>query len=431
MKRYDMIIEFLKIIDADRESERFVKLFRKGNPLRFAVIKLGGGVLENSLKLIAMDLAYLSNLDLFPIVIHGGGKQIDRALQEAGLSYVKKDGLRVTTEAQLPIIKNVLDRVNAELVDSVKYYGGRAIGLTESVFIARRHEDESLGYVGMIESIRLDKIAAAIKSKHIPVISSLGNGSNGHYYNINADEAAKAMVLAVKPKKYIILTDEGGIRDREGNIISNVCLEEELEMFEKEEIVSGGMLLKLREAKDLLQRINYRLPIQITSSNHLLKELFTYRGKGTFIKLRTDINEYSGWDSLNKTKIEKLVQNSFGRKLKIGYFDLPVKEVIIDKNYRGMAVVRKVDDMYYLDKFCVSEEAQGQGIGQEIWLHLMNKYSCLFWRARRENPVNNWYFQKADGCLKLGKWILFWINLRQSQIEKAIEYVSVLDETLE
>lgn len=430
MKKYNIIIEFLRIIDADREARRFIRLFRGGNPVRFAVIKLGGTVIENSLKMIAADLAYLSNLDLFPIVIHGGGRQIDRALQQVKLPYIKRGGLRVTIEEQLPIIKKVLDKINEELVESIKSYGGYAVGLTENIFIARKCEDEALCYVGRIEHINLEKITHVIKDKKIPIISSIGNANNGHYYNINADEAAKAMVLAVKPKKYIIITDEGGIKNKYGEIIPNICLDEEFVKLENSGIITGGMLLKVKEAKDLLSKIKYSLPIQITSGNHLLKELFTYKGKGTFIKLGSNIEEHYSWDGLDKDRIKKLVWKSFGKHLVDWYFELPIDSIIIERFYKGIAVVISIKGMYYLDKFCVSEEAQGQGIGQDIWNHLIDKYRCLFWRSRKENSVNIWYFQKADGCVKVGKWVMFWINLNEEQVKEAIKYISNLEETL-
>lgn len=430
MKKYKMIIEFLKIIDADREAKRFMRLFSRGNPVHFAVIKVGGAVIENSLKMVAVDLAYLSNLDLFPVVIHGGGRQIDRALQEAELAYIRRGGLRVTTEEQLPIIKKVLDRINEELVEGIKSYGGCAVGLTENIFMARKCGDDALGYVGEVERINLEKVTHVIKDKKIPVIASIGYANNGHYYNINADEAAKAMVLAVRPKKYIILTDEGGIKNKDGEVITNICLDDEFMKLESNGIITGGMLLKVKEAKDLLSKINYSLPIQITSGDHLLKELFTYKGKGTFIKLGSNIEEHCSWNGLNRDRIKKLVWKSFGRRLLDWYFELPTDSIIIERLYKGMAVVRLVEGMYYLDKFCVSEEAQGQGIGQDIWNHLIDKYHCLFWRSRRENPVNIWYFQKADGCVRVGKWVMFWINLNEDQVKEAIKYVSNLEETL-
>ncbi len=430
MKNYELVIEFLKIINGDKESQRFVRLFKKYGPARFALIKLSGAVIEESVNLIAMDLAYLSNLDLYPIVIHGGGKQIDIELKRYGMHSLKRDGIRITAEEHLPIIKKVLDRINYELVDKIIKYGGRAQGLTENVFLSEKY-NELYGYVGKVKDINFERIINVIKSRKIPIISCLGSAYNGHYYNINADEAAKALVLAFKPRKYVILTDVGGIRDVSGNIISNICLERELKKLESQKIITGGMLLKVKEANELLNNIRYRLPIQITSSRYLLKELFTYSGKGTFIKLGTEIEEYSSWEELRKDRIEKLVLNSFGRKLIDGYFELPVESIIIDKKYKGMAVIRAVEDMHYLDKFCVSEEAQGQGIGQDIWFHIINKFQSLFWRARKDNSINLWYFQKADGCIKLDKWIMYWINLNDEHIKKAKEYVLSINETLQ
>jgi acetylglutamate kinase len=428
-KKYNLILDFLKIIEANRESKRYLRLFHRGDPARFAVVKLGGTLIENSKEIIAIDLAYLSHLDLFPIVIHGGGTQIDQALMKAGISSKKKDGIRLTTEEQLPVIKKALDRVNTQLVKAITKYEGKAIGLTRNVFVAQQHSDCRLGLVGTIKKVNTELISEVIRCKRIPVISCLGTDEHGHLYNINADEAAKAVVLAIKPKKYIILTDEGGIKDAEGKIISNICLLEELPQLEKNHIIKDGMLVKVKEAKETLEKINYHLPIQITSSKHLLKELFTEKGNGTFIKLGAEILEQTGWSKVDKKKAERLISKSFRRALKSDYFTKHTSYIFLDCHYRGIGIIKKVEDMYYLDKFCVAESAQGQGIAGDIWLKITTKCPNLFWRSRIDNPINNWYFEKAQGSWKCIKWVLFWINLREDQISTAKNYILTLEES--
>jgi acetylglutamate kinase len=430
MKKYKLILDFLKIIEANRESKRYIKLFHRGNPARFAVVKLGGAIIESAVDLIAMDLAYLSHLDLYPIVVHGGGPQIDKALSDAGLHFKKKSGLRVTTKSQLPEIRKTLEYVNITLVQNIRRLGGAAKGLTNNIFIADKHPDKRFGYVGIVKSVNIRSVFEVIKSKKIPIVSCLGFDEDGNNYNINADEAAKAMVLAVKPKKYIIITQEGGIKNAYGKIIPNICLTEELPAMEKTKILKNGMLLKLREAKTLLEKIRYPLPIQLTSSRSMLKELFTDKGQGTFIKLGTEIKEASNWKIMNKRRVRLLIERSFGRSLKPGYFKKPINHIFVDSHYRGMSVIRKVDDMYYMDKFCVAEPAQGEGIARDIWLRITERFPNLFWRSRTTNIINGWYFERAQGSQKFNEWILFWINLTEDQIRKAKDYILMLEESI-
>jgi bifunctional N-acetylglutamate synthase/kinase len=428
-KKYKLILDFLKIIDANRESKRFLKLFHKGDPARFAVVKLSGTILDNSRELIAIDLAYLSHLDLFPVVVHGGGKQIDTALSNAGLLFKKKDGIRITTKEQMPVIKKVLNRINAQLVRAIERYGGKALGLTKNIITAEPHPDRRLGFVGTVKKINIDLIAEIIKCKTIPIISCLGFSQDGNPYNINADETAKALVLSMKPKKYIIVTEEGGIKDSNGNILPNINLADELPTLEQQGIIKDGMLVKVKEAKETLEKIRYHLPIQITSSKHMLKELFTEKGNGTFIKSGSEIIELSNWNSINKKRVEHLITKSFGRILKPNYFNKPVAHIFLDTHYRGVAIVQQVLGTHYLDKFCVSEAAQGQGIARDIWLKMISCCQSLFWRSRYDNPINCWYFDNAEGGLKCGKWILFWINIRDEQIIEAKNHIMNLEES--
>ena len=430
MKKYKIIIDFFKMIGAKREAERYLKLFHRGNPARLAVIRLGGATVENAKDLIAIDLAYISRLDLYPVVIHGGGPQIDKALSEAGMRYRKIDGLRVTTKKQLPIIKKVLDKVNAEIVNEIHKFDGKAIGITEGVFVAKKHPDERLGYAGIVKKVNIEPILRAIKNKKIPVVSCLGFGEDGSIYNVNADVAAKSAVLAVKPKKYILITEEGGVKSANNRLISHINLTEELPVMEKNGIIKGGMLLKVREAKSLLDNARFKLTVQITSSGRLLKELFTDKGSGTLIKLGSEILELSGWDGVNKSKVRHIVENSFGRPLKPDYFDKPVSNIFLDSKYKGVAVIRKVEDMYYMDKFCVAGSAQGEGVASDIWFRIIKKCPNLFWRSRVGNPVNGWYFEKSSGAIKSEKWVFFWINISEEQRKKAIDYTLNLEETL-
>jgi len=429
MKKYKIIIDFLKIIGADREASHYLKLFQKGDPKRFAVIKIGGGVLENSNELIAMDLAYLSNLSLYPIVIHGGGPQIDKALAESRIRFKKIAGQRVTTRKQISIVQRVLNHINADLVKGIRKFNGSAIGLTEDIFVAEKHPNEKLGYVGNVKKVNLAPIIRAIKNKKIPVISCLGFDEEGRIYNINADTAAKSAVLAIKPKKYVSITEEGGIRDKNWDIISNLNISEEFDELERDGILNKGMLHKIREIKNLLEQVRYNLPVQLTSSRGLLRELFTNKGSGTFIKLGEKILEYQSYSRINRAKLKKLLEKGFDKTLKDNYFEKPISYIFLDKRYRGVAVVRSINRLFYLDKFCVTKEAQGEGIASDLWHHVTSRCKNLFWRAKPTNPICSWYFEKSQGVFKFDEWFFFWINLTEEEIKEATAYALDLEES--
>jgi acetylglutamate kinase len=429
IEKHRIITDFLQVIGAEREAKRYLKLFQRSEPSHFAIIKIGGKVLESSEDIIAMDLAYLSDLNLYPVVIHGGGPQIDKALSEHGLSFDKIDGQRITTLAHMNVIKNVLEKINCSFVNKVQEYGGCAQGLRENIFIAESHPDTRLGRVGVVKKVNLAPILHVIGQKRVPIVSCLGYSKTGKLYNVNADTAAKSAVISMRPKKYLLITEQGGIRDKENQILANVNLTEEYQKLAETKVIQQGMLHKVREIKHLLEQVRYNLPVQITSSRGLLRELFTDQGSGTYIKLGGNILEFKDYNSVNLMRLKMLIEKAFKKFLKPDYFKQPISHLFLDKQYLGVAIVRGINNFWYLDKFCVREDAQGEGIALDLWHHVTKKCTSLFWRAKPKNPVRKWYYEKADGILKFNEWYLFWRNLDGEQIKMAKDYCLNLEES--
>lgn len=430
MENYEFIINFFQSIGASKEANMYLKLFQKGNPARFAVIKVGGKVIQDAIPIMGADLAYLSNLDLFPVVIHGGGPQIDARLAEAGIEFRKKDGLRVTPPAAMTILRSTLTETNRALVDAIRAAGGNAVGLNEGIFRAEPHPDRELGQVGNVVGVDTKPILRAIRRDQLAVINPLGYGPDGTPYNINADTAARSLVLALRPKKFILITEEGGVRDGNGRLISFMNLEREFDRLVESGVLTGGMLLKVREIKSLLEELKGRLTVTICSAQNLIKELFTVKGSGTFLKRGVRIRELTSYGDVSLVRLKNLVESSFGKKLRPGYFEHPIRYLFLEERYKGAALVRRVGNVYYLDKFAVRKEAQGEGVGSDLWETMLKRCKKLFWRARPDNPVNPWYFEESHGVRKFAKWYVFWIGLSEGEIRRAIRYALSLDETL-
>jgi acetylglutamate kinase len=190
------------------------------------------------------------------------------------------------------------------------------------------------------------------------------------------------------------------------------------------------MLLKLTEAKSLLEQMEAPMVVEITSPEKLLKELFTVHGGGTFIKLGSTVRVYRDYRKISKPRLRGLIEASFGRKLVNGFFRKPPHAVILEENYRGAAILRKVKSMCFLDKFAVREGAQGEGIGADLWEVLEKDYPRVFWRARPGNPVNLWYFRHCDGVRKFDRWNVYWMGLNEKQIRRAVPYALEQPETM-
>jgi acetylglutamate synthase len=172
--------------------------------------------------------------------------------------------------------------------------------------------------------------------------------------------------------------------------------------------------------------------VSITRPDELAKELFTHRGSGTLVRRGEAIRTYTSWKKLDLAKLRALVESGFGRKLHAEYFEATrPHKVYVSEHYRAALILTCEDGIPHLDKFAVSEDAQGEGLGRAAWQVMRAENPRLFWRSRADNPVNEFYFEQADGCLKGEKWHVFWYGLDSfDQIRYAVEHCRVRPATL-
>jgi acetylglutamate kinase len=151
-----IVLELLAQLGSSREARQYLKEFSSVDESRFAVVKVGGGILRDQLDELASALAFLHRLGLRPVVLHGAGPQVDRALQEAGVDSHKHDGLRVTCESVMSVARPVIYAQNMRLVEALEARNIRARGIQHGVFLCDYLDREKLGLVGQIQSVNLD-----------------------------------------------------------------------------------------------------------------------------------------------------------------------------------------------------------------------------------------------------------------------------------
>jgi len=281
------------------------------------------------------------------------------------------------------------------------------------VFQCRILNEEKLGLVGEVEKVDLYAVESAVRGGAIPVLTCLGESSAGQVLNINADIATRELVWALKPHKIIFLSPTGGLLDRQDRVISAVSLNNDYEALMQQPWVHSGMRLKLQQIYEMLMRLPDDTSVSITSAAQLTRELFTYRGAGTLVRKGEAINVYEKPDAATLSSVKKLVEKSFGRILRDGWFEqLNEPLVLLSETGRAAAVIVKgVDGLPYLDKFIVTSKAQGEGLGAAIWQVVRARYPALYWRSRNTNPVTPWYFQQADSSNRSGQWVVFTIGI--------------------
>ncbi len=429
----DILTNLLSNLASRREIEQYLREFTGMDSAKFAVIKVGGGILRDARDELASALAFLRKVGLFPIVVHGAGPQLNQALEEAAVETQRIDGLRVTTPDVLRIVRRVLHDENLKLVEALEARGTRARPITTGVFEASIIDGDRLGLVGETDRVHLDPIEAAIRSGQLPIVSCLGETSTGQILNINADVAARALATAVRPYKVIFLTPTGGLLDEHGRVIPAINLVEDYERLLAEPWVHGGMELKLREIKHLLDELPGTSSVSITSPGRLARELFTHRGSGTLVRRGEPIDEHDSFGAVDQRRLRQLLESGFGHPLRADYFSTrEAHRIYVTREYSGAAIVTRENGLPYLDKFAVTGVAQGAGLGASLWSRLRRNHSQLFWRARPENPVNPWYFKQADGTCRSGNWIIFWYGLSDwPQIQSCIDHAMRVPPSIE
>ncbi len=255
------------------------------------VIKYGGAAMvDEKLRADLMsDIVLLKIVGVNPVIVHGGGKAISRAMDSANLPVEFRDGQRVTTPEAMKVVRTILaGQVNQELVEALNRHGNFAVGLSgaDAGILIAEQASPALGRVGRITRVNRTLIDDLVASAYIPVIASVALGEDGGFYNINADMAAGHVAAEIGAHKAIFLTDVDGLyRDFEdkGSLISNLTLDEARGMVTRGEI-STGMIPKLKSCIMALEAGVLRAHIINGTTPHaLLLELLTSAGVGTVI----------------------------------------------------------------------------------------------------------------------------------------------------
>ena len=264
------------------------------------VVKYGGNamtdpILESS---FARDIVMLKTVGIHPVVVHGGGPQVDNLLKELGRSSDRIDGMRVTDKPTMDVVEMVLGgSVNKSIVNLINKHGGRAIGLTgkdASLIRAKKlpmtktdkqgnEQQIDLGFVGDVVSINRDVIDLMIASNFIPVIAPLGVDDEGNTYNINADVVAGKVAEFMLAEKLILLTNIKGVLDKAGNVATGLTPSKVDEMI-ADGTISGGMIPKISYALEAVKNgVKSAVIVDGRVPHATLLEVFTDKGVGTLI----------------------------------------------------------------------------------------------------------------------------------------------------
>jgi acetylglutamate kinase len=257
------------------------------------VIKYGGhAMVDAELRAsFALNVVLLKYIGVRPVIVHGGGPQIQAMLERLGKESSFVDGLRVTDDETMETVEMVLGgRINHEIVELIQQAGGRALGLTGSdgglLRVSRKTaRGRDLGRVGEVESVDPSSIRAVAEAGFVPVVAPIGVDTRGVTHNVNADEAAGGIAAALRAERLILLTDVEGVRDRQGQLVSELSAEEARKLT-REGTIREGMIPKVECCIEALSGGVTAATILDGRVQHaLLLEIFTESGVGTLLTL--------------------------------------------------------------------------------------------------------------------------------------------------
>ncbi|MBI2549704.1 hypothetical protein HYV83_00800 [Candidatus Woesearchaeota archaeon] len=365
MTKAHAILEYLQHIGAKKEAEMYLKLFKSVEPQRFAIITVDAQTLAVYERDVAAALAYISSLGLAPVVVH-----------------------------------DATGALGKQLVSDIWTNGGRCQAMMAGLYTG----SESAKAIAA-------KAKGLVSAKTLPIIAAE-----------NLNEAVRQLLRIIKPGKLIFLNRFGGVRTGKDELLSYINLPHEYGGVSK--IVAAEYKDLLKTASDILAAADWKLHIEIVPPNGLLTELFTIKGSGTFVKKGPKIVKQGG-SEVDKGKIKRLLEGSFGKKLGGSYFGSSNEAIFfVEENYNGIAVVNKIGGICYIDKLAVLPEVQGEGLARDLITAVMNSCGKVFWRAKPENHINEWYFRLCTGMQKAGNWFVYWSGLDTDEIKEAILYAS-------
>jgi acetylglutamate kinase len=267
-----------------KNINKYVKKY-KGETI---VIKCGGSVLvdKNIFNDFIEDINILNKLGFSIIVVHGGGPRIKKELEKHNIPSRFIDGLRVTDEKIIDIVKRVLIEFNNDIVNSLNKDELKSISINTKTknIINVTPENKKLGFVGVPEKINIDIVNEIIKNNQIPVVAPLGLGNDKQAYNINGDTAAGAIARSLKSRRLILISNVEGVLDKEKKLITEISSSKILEMI-RDETITGGMIPKINTCLDSVNNGVKGVVIMDGRKPHsILNEIFSDIGAGTLIR---------------------------------------------------------------------------------------------------------------------------------------------------
>ena len=370
----EIITRFLESVGQKADVDLYLKLFRAQKKESFAVICASARIVKEALDPFHFDLRILAGLDLTPVVVLGLFEPRDADRQAARVhEWLLEDAVRAQIVPLAPVVSPAMIEVVRETV-----------------------------HMNTIPLLSLEPAREAPLESRFATLRELVSG--------------------LGTQKVVFLSTSAGL-EREGlPPISTVNLSTDYERLLGSDALTRRHASLLRHGKQLIDLAPHRLTATVVNPLQLLRELFTVNGAGTLIRKGSRIESHRGLASLDRVRLRTLIESAFGRLLNEGVLERDVERIFVEENYFGAALLSQTPVGIYLNKFAVDRQAQGEGIGGDLWSVMTRDYPSFFWRARPSNPISSWYLKNCDGVARFADWHVYWRGLVIERIEPAIRY---------
>jgi N-acetyl-gamma-glutamyl-phosphate reductase/acetylglutamate kinase len=421
------VIGVLSNIGSKREIQQYLAQFSSVSSPQFAVIKVGGAILTEHLDSLCSALEQLYHMGLYPVIVHGGGPQLNKLLEDAGVEPEYEEGIRITDGKTLGIARKLFLQENLKLVSALNSRGVQACPITSGVLTAEYLDKEKWKFVGKITEVNKSSIESAIRQGYLPILPSMAETTEGQILNVNADVAAGEIARAIQPLKIVYLSEKGGLFHGVTNKkISAINLDEEYDGLMKESWVRYGTRLKIKELKALLDDLPKSSSVAIIHPDHLQRELFTDTGAGTLIRRGNKLHTATSVEELGEVEklkqvlvrdregmdssqvVDRYVQGLQQREFK-AYFDESMEALGIVLPPQGGAQIS------HLATFTVTKSGWLTNIADNVFQNLKKDYPKLMWTVSQNDENLTWFFDKADGSYSKGGEVLFWYGIESPE----------------
>lgn len=426
------IARLLETLSGRKEIDAYLSRYTGVEAQRFAIIRVDGGLLAEERQAVASSLAFLHRLGLMPIVVHGAGRRLGEALLAAGAAEHWLDGVPIVPPAAAEAMRRVYQAENLALVDALAAEGCPARPVPAGVFLAEPRDIPRFGLVGEVREVDDTALRSAFAAGQLPVVTDLALSPAGQVLFVDDDDAVGALARRFRPYKIIYLHADGGLLDAAGRVIPAVNLAADGTIPLATVGLPDPTRRRLARLAEMLVALPDETSISITAPENLVRELFTHKGHGTLVQRGEAILVARDFDGIDRDRLRALISSCFGRALADDYFERKrCQRVYVTESYRAAAVITEEAGIAYLDKLAVTSKARGEGLAAKLWARMRADFPRLFWRARDDNPVRSWYFDRADGGMRRGRWVVFWYGIEDfEEIRTCIDAACALEETL-